>query len=335
MEKEFIPGKKRVKLEEIKSFYRIEEYPELVECIKILIEEDKIKPIKAAKINGKKPALYNEYHVIEKKKNYKEYEEELKFLLCPLLDNSYYRKNLERYERDREKILQFNEYLINHKDCLQYKISLNERSFEIWGREKYLKEEGGRVLLKNLHFDIKDLGVYETIEPFAYYSHHKKISQNIIIIENKDTFYSMRKYMLEGHDEIMGIKVGTLIYGGGKGILKSMKDFDICVEPYICDEKNKILYFGDLDYEGILIYENLYKTLGEKYQMEPFIRAYETMLVKSQKISKLPDTKVGQNRNISTIFLNNFNETISKNIEELLESGKYIPQEILNFLDFR
>ena len=108
--------------------------------------------------------------------------------------------------------------------------------------------------------------------------------------------------MLEGHGEIMGIKVGTLIYGGGKGILKSMKDFDICVEPYICDEKNKILYFGDLDYEGILIYENLYKTLGEKYQMEPFIRAYETMLVKSQKITKLPDTKEGQNRNISTIF---------------------------------
>ena len=65
----------------------------------------------------------------------------------------------------------------------------------------------------------------------------------------------MRNYLLNGHTEIFGAEIGTLIYGAGKGIIRSFQDFDLCAEPYMKHPKNTIYYFGDLDYEGIGIYE--------------------------------------------------------------------------------
>lgn len=71
----------------------------------------------------------------------------------------------------------------------------------------------------------------------------------MLILENKDTFFSMCRHLLEGNEEILGIKIDTLIYGAGKGIFRSFEDFDLCVEPYMQAEGNQIFYFGDLDYE--------------------------------------------------------------------------------------
>ena len=83
------------------------------------------------------------------------------------------------------------------------------------------------------------------------YTHTREVPQNLLLLENKDTFYSMRRHLLEGKDTILGMKIGTLIYGAGKGILKSFQDFSICAEPYMQNRQNQIYYFGDLDYEGI------------------------------------------------------------------------------------
>lgn len=99
--------------------------------------------------------------------------------------------------------------------------SLNERSFQIWQQEKFLAQEGQR-LLKNVGLTLDDLNIYETAEPLAYYSVSKETPQNILIIENKDTFYSLRKHMIEGHQQILGFPMKTLIYAGGK---KGIKGF--------------------------------------------------------------------------------------------------------------
>ena len=44
--------------------------------------------------------------------------------------------------------LQLNKYLKERKETLQFKVSANERSFEIWGREKFLSKGQGRRILK-------------------------------------------------------------------------------------------------------------------------------------------------------------------------------------------
>lgn len=325
--------KKKITLIELQEFLRIATYQELAQQVYELIESQQISPIKSSKLNGKKPALYNSYRIHRISEDYSQYEEELIYQLHSMLDNEYYRKNLETYRKDRLFVLMLNDYLKNHRDSLNEAVSYNERSFEIWGREKFLLKEGGIRILKNLGLSIGDLSVYDTTEPLAYYSHSKETPQKIVILENKDTFYSMRRHLLAGNSTILGVEVGTLIYGAGKSIHKSFQDFTFCVEPYLNDSGNEILYFGDLDYEGIIIYENLYRDFKNKVNLRPFCNAYEKMIDKAN-LSQLPHMKKGQNSNIGKDFLASFTIARQEQIKEIFTQNRYIPQEILQRKDF-
>ena len=132
----------------------------------------------------------------------------------------------------------------------------------------------------------------------------------------------------------LGIKIDTLIYGAGKGIFRSFEDFDLCVEPYMQAEGNQIFYFGDLDYEGIGIYENLAELFNEGWKIIPFMAGYEKLLDKAVKAVSIPETKERQNRNIKNIFFSYFSTERIKQMKEILEKGRYVPQEILNISDF-
>ncbi len=346
---------KRISLQELATKYKIKEYLELHKKIICLLEEEKIKPVKVSGKNGKTPALYKEYWLIEEQEDFSNYKEELLFDYVPLISTEYYLSHLKQYVEDRIWVQLLNEYLKINREKLQYPKSINERSFEIWHREKFLKEEQGKKILKRCGLSLEDFNLYETTEPLAYYSHTKEVPQTMLILENKDTFYSMRKFLLDGNSEIFGIKIGTLIYGAGKGIYRSFEDFFLCLEPYMREENNTIYYLGDLDYEGILIYENLAKLFAEEVgkeniqkfsnikekkmellQIQPFVLGYAKMLEKAQKIgiSNMPEMKKAQNHKIGTTFFNYFSKEIAENFQTLLESNKYIPQEILSVEDF-
>lgn len=336
--------KKRILLEEllrsgsgfgsfVKERNRETTYDQQYDYIMKLIEENKIKPLKASGTNGKSPALYREYWVLSEKKDYRHLEEELKYQMVPLISIDYYLSHLSVYEQDRPWVIMLNDYLKNHREKLDFQESVNERSFEIWSREKFLTKEQGKRILRNCGLELDVLNVYKTSEPLAYYSHTRQVPQNILILENKDTFYSMRRQLLEGNSMILGVQIGTLIYGAGKGILRSFNDFDFCVEPYMRRDENKLFYFGDLDYEGIGIYEGLVRMFEGSWVISPFLPGYLTMLEKAEVVEKLPDTKKLQNRNITKIFLSYFENTQVEKILKILESDTYIPQEILNIDD--
>lgn len=327
---------KRISLEELLVSKADISYRQQYEYIIELIDAGKIKPLKASKTNGKKPALFKEYWLTEPKKDYSVFIEELKYRLHPLISIDYYLSHLENYVREREWVLRLSDYLKRNRAKLQYKVSVNERSFEIWHREKFLSKEQGKTVLKHCKIQEELLNIYETSEPLAYYSHTRATPQNMLILENKDTFYSMRRYLLDGNDKVFGMDTGTLIYGAGKGILKRFSDFSLCVEPYMTEQDNKIYYFGDLDYEGIGIYEHLAGLFKERWRILPFTAAYERMLKKAEEsgMDRLPETKEQQNRNISGEFFGYFPGETAEQMKEVLESGKYIPQEILNLSDF-
>ena len=323
----------KVTLKEIERYFDIKNYLELCNIVNELVESEDIKPIKASKLNGKSPALYNRYMII-RKNDIKDYTDELLYSINHNLDISKYLKNQAFYEKDRENIRMLSEFLDNNIEALKTRISMNERSFQIWHREKFLQKEGGKTLIKNLGLDEDFLNYYNTTEPLAYYSRDKKTPQKILIIENKDTFYSMRNLVIEGKT-IMGADISTIIYGGGKSIYKSFEDFDLCVEPYLSNHENKLLYLGDLDYEGILIYEKLSEIFKEEYVIEPFVKGYKKMIDKYKKLDiTLPISKEKQNKNIDSRFMNYFDPSDKNEIENILKSGLYIPQEILNVGDF-
>ena len=327
---------KRVTLDKIEHKLRAESYEQLCIYIYEQIEQGRLKPVKASKTNGKKPALYYEYWItdIDQDTDFSVYEEELKYKMSTKISVDYYLRHLDQYIQDRDWVLQLNDYFLQSQEPMP-PISKNERSFQIWGREKFLQLEQGRKILKRCGVEPSWLSYYETSEPLAYYSSHRRTPQNLLILENKDTFYSMRRHLLEQKEKIFGIPFGTLIYGAGKGILRSFQDFSFCVEPYMQAAENHIYYFGDLDYEGIGIYERLAELFElQEYQIQPFTQAYEKMLDKAQTVGELPMTKEKQNRRISEQFFRFFTDQTVDNMKKILESNRYIPQEILNICDF-
>ena len=207
---------KKILLEKLLDNCKEQEYQKQYEYIINLLEEKKIKPVKASRLNGKSPALYREYWLLEETKDYSNFIEELRYQIIPDISVDYYLRHLESYEADREWVLQLNKYLKERKETLQFKVSANERSFEIWGREKFLSKGQGRRILKRCGLEMS-FNIYETTEPLAYYSRTRNVPQNLLILENKDTFFSMRRRLLEGNGDDTRNKDRYINLWSGKG----------------------------------------------------------------------------------------------------------------------
>ncbi len=324
---------RRVSLEELLKQCLAPDYSGQHAYVMGLLAEGRIKPVKTAKGNGKTPALCLSYWEVGEARGRGELEEELKFHLDPLISVEYYRGHLAQYEKDREWVLLLDQYLKTRRDCLKQPESANERSFEIWGREKFLTEGPGKRILRRCGIDPAALNLYATAEPLAYYCHTRETPQNMLILENRDTFFSMRKYLLDGGGAILGLKVGTLIYGGGKRIDRSFREFWTGAEPYMGAEGNSIYYFGDLDHEGIGIFEGLRGQSPGGARAVPFLAAYGKMLEKAEAAGRLPDMKEGQGRRSGDLFFSYFPEETAARMRKILAAGKYVPQEILNISD--
>lgn len=329
-------NKKKITLEKIEEIYKVSTYGELYDLILKLIENNEIEVIKSSGGNGRKPALYKKYKIVEKEEDNSFYIEELTYKILSKFDISYYKKNIDKYKEHRNYILALNIFIKENEELLKVPLSMNERSFQIWGREKFLQKEEGKSILKNLGLNLDYLNYYDTSEPLAYYSKSKKVPQNILILENKDTYYTMRRYLINSNNNnILRKEIDTVIYGAGKGIIKAFRDYDISVEDYLANKVNKIYYFGDLDYEGIIIYEKFYDTYKDKYNINLFIDGYKKMIDKINNINCLPKMKDGQNKNINKYFLDEFSLEYRLKIEEILKNNLYIPQEIINITDLQ
>ena len=326
---------KKISLEEVTGKIAKQDYKAQYQYVLQCLNSGALKPVKASGTNGKRPALYREYWVVEQENTSRTeaLTEELEYRLHPAISREYYRKHPDGYAKDRRWVLLLSNFLRDHKESLKEPVSCNERSFEIWQREKFLTKEQGKKILSRCGFSMEDLNIYETAEPFSYYVNSRKVPQNLLILENKDTFYSMRKALLAGKTNLLGVEIGTLIYGAGKGIWGSFQEFDSCAEPYMKDKGNTLLYFGDLDYEGIYIYEKLTEIFAEQGEIRPFTEAYRQMLLKSRVLPLLPEMKEGQNSHISGQFFKYFSQEDISEMETILNAGQYIPQEILNIGD--
>ena len=325
---------KKRSLEEILKQRIHDPYEIQYQYVMELIGAGKIKPVERSPGNGKKPALHVQYWLIEDKPDYSAWKDELLYQTDLHIRADYYLHHLDVYERDRDHVRRLSEYLREKGGFPDSPVSRNERSFEIWGEEKFLTGGAGRTILGRCGIDEADLNTYSTAEPFAYFAAHRGSPQKILILENKDPFFGMRRHLLSGKRAILGEEIGTLIYGAGKRVVSSFREFEISAEPYMKDAGNELLYFGDLDYEGIGIYETLADLFAGTGEIRPFLPAYLAMLEKGKTARTLPRTKEHQNQNIHGSFFSFFAADEVKQMKEILESGRYIPQEILNMEDY-
>lgn len=183
---------KKILLEKLLEKCREQTYQKQYEYIMNLLEEEKIKSVKASRLNGKSPALYREYWVLEEKKDYSTYIEELRYEIVPDISVDYYLRHLESYEADRTWVLELNQYLKNKKKTLQFKVSVNERSFEIWGQEKFLSRGQGKRILNRCGLELSFFYIYETTDKLE--SGSKKFRRRRIPVGICHSLKSVRLY---------------------------------------------------------------------------------------------------------------------------------------------
>lgn len=292
---------------------------ELNICINELINEEVLQPLKTSKKNVR--GMYVKYRLIKHDDTLDVKEEIVQTLIKPI-KIEYYLKNPKEYVQDRGFIQTINNYLKSRENEHRV-ITVNERSYQLLKNEKLLKEKEN--ILNKLGIGFETLNCYDTYEPFFCYINpsFQGKEKNVIIIENKDTFWSTKK-AVEGNSNVY-----MVIYGEGKKILKSfsyIKEFDI-------SNTDKILYFGDIDYEGINICMSLIHAYP-KYNIQILKNAYKKCLELEDNLQKVHHNQNKVKHYIEE-FCKGFDTSSQEKLKYMFENNCYIPQEILTFEELK
>lgn len=206
-------------------------------------------------------------------------------------------------------------------------LSINERSLQIFGNEKFLSSPECQKILNKYKLPVHIFNAYATPEPFIYYPNRSN-SKNALIIENKDTWYSMRKAMIED-GTLCGFDFKALIYGEGRKIQNSFSYMESDDMRELRDI-DTFYYFGDIDSSGIDI---LYK-LQERYKNYVIV-PFEPGYVYLYKKKSMGRTKELVN-SISIPYqelciLDFFQKEELDELYYLCNHDYLIPQELLNY----
>ncbi|MBU8878186.1 DUF2220 domain-containing protein [Bacillus sp. FJAT-29790] len=299
-------------------------YKEFADSVIELENEKVIERMKTGKPYSRDIRINTKYRKVKEIiNNENELKNELLTSFHFKMKMSGYGKNLEQYKKDKPILDLISQFLFqkSEKDCY---ISVNERSFELFDDEKYLSSEQGRKLISNIEVTFEDLCCFETFEPFFHFGLATHHNQNVMIIENKDTFFSLKKLNLEGIHRWDGIPFEMLVYGEGNKITKSFEYLDELKVPF----ETSLYYFGDFDPEGIAIFHRLQKMSKRKIELwKPFYiemwNRRKGTVIKEDKKQRWSETAI-------QTFLSHFDEQMKTAMENYLIERRYIPQEALN-----
>ncbi|HHX50765.1 MAG TPA: hypothetical protein GX711_04940, partial [Clostridia bacterium] len=283
--------------------------------------------------NGRIPPLYNRYRIIEAREDLEPLLAEIR-LLNPTLNIEGYLTRPEIYRKHRRMVRDLSHYLWHGAELLDQPMARKERSFSIWSQEKFI-DENGALLKEVLRFSgLQEgfLNYYDTPEPFFEYVHVRAKEMTVCIIENKDTWFSFRKLMQEtGRHTFFGTVVNVLLYGEGNKITKKS-----ALEEYAHrmlgsqSGTGNFLYFGDLDREGIRLFYRT-KKANPHLKLDLFLDFYRLMLelATGRELPLSPDR-----RDVEVPleeFIENFGRRERIQIRNILDGGRYLPQEIVNY----
>ena len=316
--------RKRISLEELSRFCT--GYEHLYEQINDLVERGSLTPIKSSGTNGnQKNPLFMRYNICIEN-TIQVSPDEINALHPRLSANGYLLRNRMQFVNNRAFLCRLTEWLTNQKgnDIM----SRRERSFAIFGEEKEL--DNHLRLLEAIGISGATLRYYETPEQcFSDYIPIRKPTMTLVICENKDIWFNIRRLMYEsGACSLFGTHIDGVIFGQGNDI--TGKDKFRSYAQYLGADDVSFLYCGDIDRAGFDIFLRLCKAADELH-IELFFPAYQKMLELSRNI-QLPDSDDGRciMPEMSAI-LPLFAADDQKHIAQILNDNKRLPQEILSY----
>lgn len=302
-------------------------------AVEDLVHKGLLVPVKSAGSNGRIPPLYNKYRVLKPKEDFTGYFESIR-QLYPALNIPGYLGKPELYGKHRDIVDGLSRYLWYSAELLKEPMSRKERSFSVWGKEKLLDNHFALVqeVLNYNGFTGSFLNYYDTPEPFFEYVHARAKRGCVLILENKDTWFTFRKVMRDtGRNVVAGTPVDVLLYGEGNKISKrgALAQYsDGMLEG--TNRPGQFLYFGDLDREGIRLFFRA-REANPGLDLRPCADLYLLMLSLAENI-ELPRSPDERDVPVPlTEFAALLGIEEAGSLVDLFANGRYIPQEIVNY----
>jgi len=301
-----------------------EGYEELSMAIARLIENKILKKLNPRITTRREPPLALKYAIMkEDAEDFTLTKKEI-LKLNSVFNLDFYLSNPKIFRKDEEFIRIIDQYMNQKEKSL---LSINELSYQLFNDEKFFKgkpDSRGEAILKNLGVRYEDLNCYYAYEPFIYhqFSRHNQEACVGLIIENKDTYWSFVRLLSHGATTL---KINLLIYGEGKKIISSLRYLEL-----LNLRTEEFLYFGDIDREGISIFQKLVEVYPS-LDIQPFKSGYENLIrhTSHRSAQKTPKAQNYREQDIHN-FCAHFEQPYSDRIKNIAIQGLYLPQEGLS-----
>lgn len=314
----------------IEAYFDMDGYTLFHASIEKLVEEGLLTPIQNKQQNGRTPALPL-YYWVNVKKEETNWDRLEMMKRSNVFDFSYYERHPEWQTREEWQRVE-NLYNFLQSEEERQVVSIEERSLELFGHEKFLTDSDdfpdGKGFLRRIGVSMEQLKATRYGEPFVYWiKQGKEIKdiQRVLIVENL-SFFHTAVHLLES--DLLDYEPELIIYGEGNKIENSFPFFF-----RFFPEKTYLFYYvGDLDAAGISILSRLIETYNDCC-IQPAVKIYRKMLdcVEQATIQK----KHVKNEVHRDQFFKWFTEEEQAILWQLWQEEKRIPQEVLTIETWR
>jgi hypothetical protein len=255
---------------------------------------------------------------------------ELRTCLHPkLLASGYLQLHPQTYQKWKGELLQLSEYLFRYPEG-EEQISRKERSFAIFHQEKQLDQSEFWALLTKLGLNQETLAFYDTPENCLcdYICAHKE-RLCLLICENKDIWYNLRRMMFEKKRcVIWNTRLDGVVYGQGNHI--AQKSLLTEYTRFLDAKEVEYLYWGDLDREGLRIFLRT-REANPELKIRLYSQAYEEMLRLAEGIP-LPESEDKRGK-MPALFELDWKMPPERmgQASEIIAQNLRLPQEIISY----
>lgn len=327
-------GKKTITKAELERIFSTSQDEVLYPLIQKLEQDGYLQPISTAKTNGNRLyPIHLKYKITIPEETFEEELKEIEKLHPALQRGGYFRRKIAEYRQYQKQFQELDRYLFQQKET-PIPVSRKERSFEIFSEEKQLDQKPFCGILEKLGFNQTVLAFYDTPEYcFNDFIPERKDAITLLICENKDIWFNIRRRMFEDHaSEIFETHIDGVVFGCGNKI--SQKDALTSYTAFMGGADVTYLYWGDIDRAGFNIYLSACRN-NPQLKIQLFLPAYEEML-RLARDRKIPDSE--DHREVMGDYSEIY-EMIAEECRDELQASilanKRIPQEIIPYTHLR
>lgn len=216
----------------------------------------------------------------------------------PLLANS-----------ERQAAAAINDWMLRRRGTAVMDVPLRERALEIFGDEKFLDLRVRNGALFSGRLPLSAIGAFQVAPPLPNRPADAP-GRPVVIVENHHTYWSLAEWNVKAK------RYASVIYGAGHAVASTSRALDEVLREV---QGTSVLYFGDLDPEGVRIPLRL-RASGIS-SIEPDLELYDLALnfgLRKTGVGPSPD---------AIDCLSRWIPTMAEAVKSVWDDGFRIPQE--------